>query len=89
MNALTYEMKRSLRELDLVGNELARIPAELGMLTKLERLDLQNNYLTALPPFPNLRLSLKHLDLRSNRLTQEQLRSLKVACAATERTCKF
>ena len=40
---------RRLRRLDLSGNQLTSVPAEIGQLTSLEELGLGGNQLTSLP----------------------------------------
>ena len=44
-----WQLITSLKELDLVCNQLTSVPAEIGQLKSLERLDLRDNHLTSVP----------------------------------------
>eukprot|EP00741_Cyanophora_paradoxa_P015982 tig00000042_g15428.t1 len=59
----------NIRELDLGGNKLTRIPgAELAKLTNLEKLELSGNQLTSLPPEIGHLAALKFLNVTNNQL---------------------
>jgi len=73
---------KSLRLLDLRGNDLTSVPAEIGQLTSLKELYLKDNKLTIVPPEIGQLTSLEVLDLDGNQLTSVpaeigQLTSLK------------
>ena len=58
----------SLRELDLGGNQLTSVPAEIGQLASLKKLHLDHNRLTSLPAEIGRLTSLKELWLGGNHL---------------------
>ena len=55
--------------MDLGGNQLTSLPAEIGQLTSLEQLWLSHNQLTSLPAEIGQLTSLKRLWLGRNQLT--------------------
>ena len=57
------------QKLDLGGNQLTSLPAEIGQLTSLTWLSLRRNHLTSLPAEIGQLTSLETLDLSSNQLT--------------------
>jgi Leucine-rich repeat (LRR) protein/GTPase SAR1 family protein len=67
--SLFFASLQNLVSLNLRGNSLKLLSAEIGNLSKLEKLDLSNNPLTKLPAQIGKLKVLKELDLSSNRLT--------------------
>ncbi len=59
-----------LRELDLSGNILTRLPVWIGRLTALETLVLRGNRLSALPESLTALTHLKRIDLADNHLAE-------------------
>lgn len=57
--------------LNLSGNQLTSLPAEIGDLTKLWQLDLSGNQLTSLPAEIGELTNLKELNLRGNPLGEK------------------
>ncbi|MET8526399.1 COR domain-containing protein [Micromonospora sp. NPDC005172] len=57
-----------LEALSLYGNEIHRLPPEIGALRQLRKLDLASNRLTNLPPEIGELKQLRELDLGGNRL---------------------
>jgi leucine-rich repeat protein SHOC2 len=58
-----------LRTLQLNRNRIARLPREIGLLSRLEELGLAENRLRSLPPTIGRLRSLLHLYLQQNQLT--------------------
>ena len=56
-------------ELDLYGNQLTSVPAEIGQLTSLEELYLGGNQLTSVPAEIGQLTSLEKLRFDANQLT--------------------
>ncbi len=65
----THPTFSHLKRLDLSGNRLATLPAEVGNLTNLKQLDLSGNRLATLPAEVGNLTNLKQLNLSANQLT--------------------
>ena len=58
----------ALRRLDLRGNALASLPAELALCTQLTALELGDNCFSALPPAVANLMAVRHLGLERNQV---------------------
>ena len=67
--ARAIETAKQTGLLDLSGNQLTSLPAEIGKLTNMTRLDLNGNQLTSLPAEIGVLTKLWQLDLSGNQLT--------------------
>jgi Leucine-rich repeat (LRR) protein len=59
----------ALTSLDVGGNQLTSLPAEIGRLEKLQTLSLYNNKLTSLPAEIGQLVNLQRFNLLGNQLT--------------------
>lgn len=90
MNELTdapqAEIRRlaNLKVLNLSGNALTGLPAELGQLQHLEVLDVSNNQLTGLPLELGNLTQLRILDLRGNTYSTKDLDQISAKLKHTE-----
>lgn len=64
---------KNLKSLDLSGNELTGLPAELGQLKNLETLNVSNNHLTGLPMELGNLTQLRVFDLSGNAYSAHDL----------------
>lgn len=58
-----------LEELDLSGNRIRHVPAEIFCLPHIRRIKLAKNMISRLPESPSVSSSLIHVDLKSNQLS--------------------
>jgi Leucine-rich repeat (LRR) protein len=75
---------QDLRYLDLHGNALTGLPAELGQLKKLEVLDVSNNKLTGLPMELGNLTQLRVLDVSGNAYSTQDLDGIAAKLTNTE-----
>lgn len=74
----------NLKYLDLSGNSLTGLPAELGRLDKLEVLDVSNNKLTGLPMELGNLTQLRVLDITGNPYSARDLDEIAKKLTRTE-----
>jgi len=83
--ALPAEIRhmRSLRVLDVSGNQMTGVPAEIGQLRDLRILDLSDNQLTGLPYELGDLQELELLDLSGNAYSEQDLLRIEGALPET------
>ncbi len=75
---------KQLTSLNLSGNKLTGLPAELGQLHELEMLDLANNNLTGLPLEIGDLVRLRVLDVSGNPYSKQDLEYILIKLPTTE-----
>jgi Leucine-rich repeat (LRR) protein len=75
---------QSLTVLDLSGNDLTGLPAELGQLKNLEILDVSNNRLTGLPLELGNLAQLRIFDISGNPYSEQDLERIASTLPNTE-----
>jgi hypothetical protein len=68
LNYVYYNDSGRITRLNLIGDSIRVIPAEIGQLTELVQLDCSNNQITSLPPEIGNLINLEELDVSSNLL---------------------